>query len=350
MSTGRGDRRVARMTPADEPAYGRFVEAHPHAMLYHSLPYVKLIAELTGSEQETLLSFDPAGELNGVLPALSKVGPHGRVINSLPYYGSNGGALAADAPSAADLVRAYNRLAVADDVAAATLVGNPLTPPDSAGGIAHTLTDYRIGQFTDIAHAGHHAEALMQSYHHKTRNMVRKAQKSGLRVSVDDGMIEFLRDVHHENMSAIGGRAKSACFFDLLPRYFRAGRDYKIWVAHDHSGPVAALLLFYFRGTVEYYMPVIREASRDKQPLSLIICDAMADASRHGFTLWNWGGTWATQDGLYMFKARWGTRDVNYTYFVQVNNEALYSATRESLLTHYPDFFVIPFQLLKTAS
>ncbi len=336
---------VVRMTPQDETAYDAFVAAHPEAMLYHSLPYVRMIASITGGEQETLLAVDDGGTVRGVLPLLAKSGPLGRVINSLPYYGSHGGVLAETPAAGRALTDAYNALLAGDGLCSATVIGNPLAAMPA--GLRHSVTDYRIGQFTRIEFEDRHAERLMQAYHQKTRNMVRKGERSGVETDEENGLVEFLTDVHRENMPAIGGRAKSEPFFSLFPRHFKAGRDYKLFVARLGGEPVAAMLLFYFRDTVEYYTPVIREAYRDKQPLSLLIHHAMTEASERGYRLWNWGGTWATQDGVYLFKKRWGTYDVNYTYYTQVNNDAVLASSSRALLEQYPDFFVVPFRLLE---
>ena len=174
---------IRKLTSADCEAYEDFATSHPSALLYQSLPYIELIAELTGGEQQTMLAFDPMEKLCGVLPLLSKKGSLGTVYNSLPYYGSNGGALGLSAEVEQALQQAYNRLATSPEVAASTWVHNPLQPTPEETAIAHNLTDYRIGQFTRIAYDSDHEEKLMHSFHYKTRNMVRKAMKSGFSVS-----------------------------------------------------------------------------------------------------------------------------------------------------------------------
>ena len=67
----------------------------------------------------------------------------------------------------------------------------------------------------------------MQSFHHKTRNMVRKAEKRGVEVVVDNEAMTFLMDVHQQNMREIGGLAGPAifcCFASILSP--RAGLPY----------------------------------------------------------------------------------------------------------------------------
>ena len=99
---------------------------------------------------------------------------------------------------------------------------------------------------------------------------------------------------------------------------------------------------------VEYYTPVIINEYRSLQPLSLLITQAMFDASNLGFNWWNWGGTWQTQQGVYKFKSRWNTLDFEYNYYVKVNNKDLYFISKESLLKEYEGFYVFPFSKLKT--
>jgi hypothetical protein len=337
---------VRTLTTADESGYAAFVNDHSQAMLYHSLPYVRMIAAITGATSRTLVAVDADGKMVGVLPLLSRDGQFGAVLNSLPYYGSHGGVLADNPAAASALVDSYNDLATNADVCAATLVENPLAPGATTG-VRFTATDSRIGQFTRIAFDERHSEQLMASYHQKTRNMVRKSGKGGMVISEENDALDLVEEVHTENMRALAGRAKEHSFFQLVPVHFTAGSAYRIFVARLDGEPVAALLLFYFRDTVEYYTPVIREAFRDRQPLSLLIHHAMTDASERGYRLWNWGGTWATQDGVYLFKKRWGTFDVPYQYYVQVNNEAVLNASRSTLLEQYPGFFVVPFDLLR---
>jgi hypothetical protein len=73
----------------------------------------------------------------------------------------------------------------------------------------------------------------------------------------------------------------------------------------------------------------------------------MVDASQRGYILWNWGGTWLSQNGVYLFKKRWGSWEKKYTYYIQVNDENLFGVKREELLANYENFFVIPFNVLQ---
>src|ERR1700756_1305104 len=327
-------------TEANKRVFDEYVSNHNESMFFHSSNYINFLAQLLSASVKHLIAFDN-NKVVGVLPLLKKDGPWGKVYNSLPYYGSNGGVLADNNDVANELINAYNSLILEKEVLASVWVENLLATNNYSNKIKHNLTDYRIGQYTNIQCEVKHAEELMNLFHYKTRNMIRKGERSGFEIKVNNEEVYFLRSVHKENMTAIGGKAKSDSFFNF-PNHFEKDKDYKIWVAYLNDAPVAALLLFYYRKTVEYYTPVIKEEYRDKQPLSLLIYEAMKHALNNGYTLWNWGGTWATQGGVYTFKKRWGTIDKNYNYYIQLNDEKLYEKSKDEILKYYPDFFIVP--------
>ena len=148
-------------------------------------------------------------------------------------------------------------------------------------------------------------------------------------------------------MAAIGGLAKEDAFFKVFPKIFEAAKDYNIYVASKHNKRVAALLVFYYKGTVEYFTPVIDHEYRSDQPLALIIYQAMLDASQNNAEWWNWGGTWLSQEGVYKFKKKWGAEDKPYYYFTVCKNESFKTLTKQDLLESYKSFFTIPFGALK---
>lgn len=337
--------RIEALTPDFAERYEAFLLARPETLLYQSWRYQSLLIGLLGCRQQGLLALDEDDHIQAALPLMAMDGPLGTVLNSLPFYGSNGALVGEDPAARAELVAAYRRLVQVPGMAASTVIENPLAPC-GADGLAHDLTDERIGQLTPLPAAGDKEAALMQSFHYKTRNMVRKAEKLGVEVVVDNETMSFLVDVHEENMREIGGLAKSRNFFDSLPQYFRPGHDYRLYVARLGSEPLAAVLVFFYNRTAEYYTPVVRKEYRASQALSAAIFRAMCDASAQGYAWWNWGGTWLSQDGVYRFKSRWGTQDLPYRYFTSVHNPAVLKASRAELLVSYPSFFTVPFSAL----
>lgn len=343
--------RVQLLTPELEPAYAAFVSAQASGLLYASLPFRDLLCSYLACTPRYLVALNACKQIVGVLPAMRSAGAT-PVLNSLPYYGSNGGVLALDGvPHARQaLLDAFHRTAVCDGCVAATII----TSPHEQGLALYeqdayfSLRDERIGLLTPLPVGAPDIEsALLSSFSEPRPRNIRRAIKAGVQVSessdIDD--YRYLHATHEQNIGAIGGRSKEWRFFDDAVRAIPASMR-RLYVARIDGVRVAALLLFYSNETVEYFTPATDEAHRTEQPLSLLIFRAMADAAAAGYRIWNWGGTWLTQGGVYDFKRRWGTIERRYFYYTRVLDERVLQETPEALLAAHPHFFVVPFAAL----
>jgi hypothetical protein len=339
--------RIVPLTPHFAESYEAFLLARSDTLLYQSWRYQNMLVDLLGCRQQGLLALDKHDKILAALPLMSMDGALGTVLNSLPFYGSNGALIGENSAARAALVVAYSEIVRSPGMAASTLIENPLAP-SGAESLPYDFIDERIGQLTPLPLGGNEEANLMQSFHYKTRNMIRKAEKLGVKVEVDNEAVPFLIKVHEENMREIGGLAKPRLFFDALPLHFRPGQDYRLYVARLEGEPVAAMLVFFYNRIVEYYTPVLCREHRDSQALSAAIYRAMCDATVLGYAWWNWGGTWLSQDGVYRFKSRWGTKDFPYRYFTSVHNPAILKTGSAELLADYPSFFTVPFSALST--
>jgi hypothetical protein len=347
---------VDRLSTEIEADYDNFVRSIPTTLFYASLGYRNLLKNFLAAENYYFIARNEGGRIVGVLPSFIKEVPgKGSVANSLPFYGSHGGVIAENSQGeiSGALLTHFRKFVEERGCISSTVISSPfdsdLSQYEACTGF--TVSDSRIGQMTPLPSAGEDPRAaVMHALHHKTRNMVRKAEKLGITVTSDPqlGGFEFLKQTHEKNMVEIGGMAKPARFFDLVEKEFKCDTDYRLYMAWLEGVPVAALLLFYFNGTVEYFTPVIVKEYRSSQPLSLLIYHAMADGVVSGFKWWNWGGTWLTQDGVYQFKRSWGAIDMPYRYFTTILDQRVLKSSKAELLNDYPYFYVAPFSLLQT--
>jgi len=337
---------LKELQDADEAAYEEFLHGHKEALLYHSLRYKRFLTDLLGCGTSYWLAVRD-GRILGVLPLMVRDGPWGAVWNSLPYFGSHGGVIARDTDASRALYHHYAAITSADDVAAATVVSSPFDVVDE-GLLEFDLVDERIGQFVSLeGSVAPPSERFLAAVAGSTRRNLRKAQQAGVSVRIENAALDFVETEHRESMAFMRGRAKGPDFFRLINKYFTAGKDYNVYVGEIGGDTVAALLLFYYNRTVEYFTPVTRAAHRAAQPMASIIWTAMADAVRLGCTRWNWGGTWLNQTGLYRFKKKWNTIDRPYRYYTRVRNNMLLEATAAEVAAAYPGFYVVPFRALR---
>jgi len=347
---------ISRLENIEEEKYNNFLNSMPTTLLYVSLPYLKLIETFLKCEIEIIVVYN-SNEIIGILPlAFKRNKIYGDVCNSLPFYGSNGGIIISDVKNNLEIrnqiLLKFNELIEAGNIISSTIISNPL---DELGNtwlkenLTYNVIDERIGQITHFPECNAELieQELMKSFDDPRPRNIRKAIKEGVNVFALNTVesLDFLYNTHFDNITAINGIPKEKSFFDLIPKYFN-DKEYKIYIAELNGEWIGAILLFYFNKTVEYFTPVVVEKHRNLQPTSLIIFKAMAEAFQNGYINWNWGGTWLTQGGVYDFKKKWGTTDHQYYYYTNIRSKSIYNLTKETLLSEYPYFFVIPFSKL----
>ena len=327
----------------------QFVLSNQHSLVYSSRHFIELVAMETQSTSHWVTVRDKLG-MRGVLPLLVKHGAFGPIVNSLPFFGSNGGVISREGDTMAKIAvfGAFSEFCGEINASASTIITNPLF--DDLGiyeaYLQYDLRDQRIGQFTRFPLDGKPNSLMSQFDDPRPRN-IRKAERLGIQVisSQSDDDLEFLHATHDQNIRLIGGLPKRRAFFDAIPLILP--RDgWRIYVAQIDGERLAALLLLYYNQTVEYFTPCVVERHRSSQALPLLIYRAMTDAMAAGYRQWNWGGTWHNQDGVYAFKKKWGTIDLPYYYFTRLLKPQLRILERDVLLREYPGFFVLPFSAL----
>ena len=345
---GVGTMKVVPLSESYNDAYDDFLNRTDAALLYHTRKYKALLEHLLGCESHYWLAVKE-GKVEGVLPLMATRGPYGEVINSLPFYGSIGGVLAGSRLALETLCRKYEDVIRDVGVAASTMVTNPFDHSYS-GLISYDFVDKRIGQVTDLPGGSGDtvSDEIFRSIDGSARRNIKKAARCGIDVSVENNAVNFLHRVHVDNMKTIGGKSKPVIFFELLKKIFVADEDYRIYVARTVGDrePVAALLVFYFKETVEYFIPATVHSYRERQPMAAILWRAMCDAGTMGYRWWNWGGTWESQKGVYRFKKKWGARDIMYQYYIKLNNMRILKDSPGGLERYYKYFYVVPFSAL----
>ena len=332
--------------------YQKFILSNPDTLIYTTIEYRDFLASILGDESDYLIALKE-NDIVGVLPYFSSRDEKvGRIINSLPWFGSYGGCVVAQGAddSARQKLLAYYRKEIdQNSVAASTLVMSPYEHEKLSlykDIICPTHQDERVCQMTLFPDSALDAEEeMMAVFKKKTRNLVRKSLNQGFELveAVDeDWAWQSLYDLHVENME--GKKAKPWSHFEALRKHIPAPWR-RIYIAKLDGVNAAALLLLYFNKTVEYFVPAIKHEFRSLQPLSFLIWCSMRDAVTRGYSRWNWGGTWLSQSSLYHFKAGWGATDLPYRYLTRVNPDSFQEikSSLGEIAGRNPYYYILPF-------
>ncbi|UAA39678.1 GNAT family N-acetyltransferase [Paraneptunicella aestuarii] len=339
---------VVEISQVEDSLIKHFIDTQDNCLLFQSYDYYCFLKDYLGALDFSLVSIDEGGNVNGCMFILGKEGRFGTVLNSLPFYGSNGGIIASNVNAKQEIADYYNKLIQGNNIVSSTVITSPLIDDVELyrNHINYNFEDYRIGQLTPLNYDS--PSDILDSFHSKTRNMVRKAEKSNVVIDIDNDAMDFIVDVHEKNMNEISGKAKSPEFFDSIQKHYSKGEDYQIYVASLDGQYIAGLLILNYKNIVEYFTPVVLSEYRNTQALSLIIYQVMKDKyETHDYL--NWGGTWATQEGVHRFKKRWNSVDKNYFYFTQLNDLSLLQEDLGALCNEYEYFYLFPFSASENA-
>jgi Acetyltransferase (GNAT) domain len=319
-------------------------------LVYGSLAYLQFLEHAMPGARLHYLALRQQDRLLAYLPLALRQGGDGRkVVNALPFYGGHGGPWIAPGVERESAQRALLGAALdwTDELGAAaiTLVENPLMPIETGvlDELGLQVVDERIGQISWLAQAGARDEsALFAAMHVKTRNATRKGLAQNMRVQLrtDEEALTWLQAIHETSIRALGGTPKSMAVMHALVGAFPLGKGSLLYTGSISGQIAAALLLLVHHDTVEYFTPAVAPEHRDRQLLSALILHSMREQMARGARLWNWGGTWLGQTGVYRFKHRWGARDLRYRYLNRIFDDSLRREPAPALAVNHPFFYV----------
>lgn len=347
--------RIELLDRNDADRYEHFIKRCENANVYASWGYREVLEDTLDAEGRYLALVNGSGDITGVLPAfVAHHSEYGSVLNSLPFFGSYGGAIleAADPDKAGRLIDGFDDLARQLGCVSSTVVVSPLDVcPDVYESRGYDARDTRIGQVTPLPGKCDNLEdRLFDLYDGVRRRNIRKARKEGVTVRAADSReaLDFVASVHSDNMVAIGGKGKPDSFYASIADRMLGKAECRLYMAYLGEVPIAGLLAFHHNVTADYFIPAAHTNYRRTQGMCLCIHEALADAARQGMRQWNWGGTWRTQDGVYNFKSKWGTQDIPYHYYTRLydGSETLRRMKPAELGQAYPYFFVMSYGLL----
>jgi lipid II:glycine glycyltransferase (peptidoglycan interpeptide bridge formation enzyme) len=343
-----------------EREFEEFLSSASTSLFYHSNKYIELLKSvLYPCEYNCLIALDNQKIIAG-MPFFKKNSSIGSVVNSLPFFGSHGSIISVDGVSdeiKIALLDEYDRYCLANRVLSSTIIENFRDPMhhllETAG---YSYREKRYGGITHLIKKEESEildETIMRKLHSKTRNAIRKILHSPISIKIEntEKTLNELYIIHQENMKEKNGKSKPIEFFNAINKHFEKEKEYNIFTARLADGSlIAALLIFYYKNYVEYFVPVIVKEYRSKQGMSGLIYNAMKVAlSKNEEIFWNWGGTWEEQDSLRKFKSKWGSTEFVYNYYTKIYCEAerLEKMSISEIEELFSYFYVIPYRALR---
>jgi len=281
-----------------EAAWDAFVASRSERSHYHRAGWARVFRNAFG--QRPLYRAAVAGDaVEGVLPLVAFANPlFGRYLVSVPYL-NRGGILAATD-------RAREAL-IADARGLLDHTGSSwceLRTVGEAAGFATGLParESKVSMQLDLEGG---RDAVWKRIGSKVRNLVRKAEKSGLTVRPGDPArdLDAFYDVFARNMRELGTPVYSPRFFREVCREFPA--DVRLSVVEGPAGVAAAALCVTEGSFTEIHWAASRREMLRFSPNMLLYWEAIADAADRGLRQFCMGRS-TEGSGPHRFKAQWG--------------------------------------------
>ncbi len=280
----------------EEQQWRAFVEDAPTATICHHFTWQSVIQAAYGHKPFYLLAREE-GQVRGVLPLiLVKSRLFGASLTSMPFLDYGGVCTEKEEVAKALVCRAQ---ALMREHGADSVELRQRTPTGNDGAVRLD----KVGMVLDIS-AG--SEALWTSLPAKTRNQVRKAQKSDLKVEVGGGeLLDEFYGVFVENMRDLGSPVHHKKFFAHIFEQF--GEQVRLFVVRDQQQTIGGLICFFFRDTVTVPWASSLRRYIVKCPNNILYWEALQYACVHNYRRFDFGRS-SIDSGTYAFKKQWGAK------------------------------------------
>jgi len=283
---------IRPLSPADAPAWDRFVQAHPDATFFHLSGWREVVERGLRHRPHYLMA-RRNGEIEGVLPlAQVKSLLFGHSLVSTPgcVYG---GVLATGDEVRAALTAHACELARSLRVDALELRHVQPAEPDWPTKNLYYRFRKEISADDD---------ANLKAIPRKQRAMVRKGINGGL-TSETTGDVGRFYAIYAESVRNLGTPVFPRGHFEQLAQVFAGAGEMSI-IRHE-GRDIAAVMSFYFRDEVLPYYGGSRPVARSLYANDFMYWDLMRRAARRGARVFDYGRS-KQGTGAFSFKKNWG--------------------------------------------
>ncbi len=193
-----------------------------------------------------------------------------------------------------------------------------------------------LDKFYELVHLGDTVymdtkseDVIWQNLTSKNRNMIRKAQKNGLKVywGRDESIIEPFMGVYNATMDK--DNAQDYYYFDqsFYESILYDLKQNSMWFYTKLNNEIVAISIFMFcNGKMHYHLSASKKEYQNLAPTNLLLYEAAVWAANNGYTkLHLGGGVGAEHDNLYTFKKAFNRREnVNFHIGKKIFNEEKY--------------------------
>jgi len=281
---------------AQQSVWDNYVKACPSATLSHQFAWQSIIKRAYGHDSLYLMACEGDSPV-GILPLVLVKRPLlGASLTSMPFL-DYGGVCANDLDTAQALVeRAVALMTVHNSRSL------ELRQPDATVQIGFSRQD-KVSMILDLSRG---SEAIWKALPAKVRNQVRKAEKSGLTVSVGGrNLLDEFYDIFVVNMRDLGSPVHGKEFF--VEMFSGLGESVRMTIVRDGQRAVGGLVALFFKDTMLVPWASSLREYFSKCPNNLLYWEAIQEGCKRRCARFDFGRS-TIDSGTYDFKKQWGAQ------------------------------------------
>jgi len=298
---------LGELRESDESDWDAYVDSQPRANCYHLRAWKRAAESAYGIEAPFLLArASPGGSVRGVLPLFVIRGAPAGAYLTTGLFGAYGPVLADAEAGEALIAEALRRARAAN---ARFLSVKAVGAEPHARGF--DPVDRWVVARLPLPDA---PEVLWREFRDKTRNAIRKGQRSGLAWREGDSELGGFYDVLAENMHRKGSPIYGRTFLAELVR--ELGERASIVTLADRGRAVSGALVIRYGGVATVPFASSRHSSLHLNPNNLLYWEIISRACRAGLHTLDFGRS-LRGSGALAFKLGWGARTEPQPMYVQ---------------------------------
>ncbi len=349
---------VERVGKGGGEAYQRFVLSCSRAVVQQTWEWSEMICEAGPDEPVFFLARDEVNRPVGAMPAFYFEGPLGSLLLSNPEAGGYGGIVVENSVRSPDVHRALQQSFLEEARQRGCALASVTTPPFFGALDMYSRDDppdytkENFYQFLDLRKP--FLQCLTSKKRGNLKGECRIAQNHGLTILYDHGgtVVDKLYQVHCKRCDELG--------IATLPRPFLEGIRTHIcergmgFFAHilKKDRVVAGGLFVGLNRVMDVFMLCVDSEFFPLNPVVYLMFHVIEHCSKTGYWFLNWQSSPSRESGVYAFKKRWGSEEHHHYYLTWKTGDItkILNASPETLVTHYPRRYVIPYEALNRVS
>ena len=304
--------KVSIIDPTSDSRWGEFVAKHRHSTIFHTSAWARVIQEAYGFLPRYYVLEREAGEFIAAIPFFhirSKLTGNRTVC--LPF--SDYCYPLVDNTTDISLLLSLSKKEV-DEGAASYLEVRGWQNTVNPTQLGLTIRDYHVLYLLDLEPG---VDILKERLHHSVRRGIHQALQRGVtvRLTRTENDLDHFYKLNIATRKKLGVLPQPHTFFEALHRHMISQNLGFIMLAEWGGKVIAGILFLTHNDTIYYKFNASDENHLQKRPNHLAIWEGIRYACANGYKHFDFGRCTPEEEGLRIFKSRWGAKEVDLPYY-----------------------------------